>query len=77
MFITAQACHIPDVMKCLRFQALCGGANYRLGVRTNCYLALSFLVANSNSSFYSFWSLSHSVTESVCHVTLECAHVPV
>ena len=43
MFITALACHIPDVMKCLRLQALCGSANYKLGVRTNCYLALSFL----------------------------------
>ena len=27
----------------------------------------NFLVANSNSSFYSRWSLSHSVTESLTH----------
>ena len=37
------------------------------------YYTEIFLVANSNSSFYSGWSLTHSVT----HVSLQHAHGPV
>ena len=40
-------------------------------------ISLHLLVANNNSSFYGGWSLSHSLTQSLSHITLQHAHAPV